>query len=74
MEVVDLTSFLPDRVQVEQTLSRVFMRAVAGVDHARFQSLRQKLRCAGGTVAQDENVGVERLEIARGVLECFAFG
>ena len=34
----------------------------------------QKLRRAGGAVTQDENIGVECFEIARGVLERFAFG
>src|SRR5205814_9566963 len=74
MEVLDLAAFLPDCVDIEKTLSGMFVRAVAGVDHARFQLPRQKLRRAGGTVAQDENVGMHGLEIASGVFERFAFG
>ena len=52
----------------------MFVRAVAGIDDAGVEPLGQKLRRAGGTVAQNDNVGVVRLEIARGVLERFAFG
>ena len=52
----------------------MFVRAVAGVDHAGIEALGEKLRSAWGTVAQNENVGVQRLEIFRGVLERFAFG
>jgi hypothetical protein len=51
----------------------VFVRPVAGVDYAGFQSVCQKLWCAGGAVAQHNNVGMQRLEVARGVLERFAF-
>ena len=50
----------------------MLVRAVTGVDNAGFQSARQKLRCACGAVAQDDDVGMQRLEIARGVLERFA--
>ena len=42
----------------------MLVRAVARVDDARFQPLGQKLRRAGGAVAQDDDVGVDRLEIA----------
>src|SRR5262245_65615609 len=51
----------------------MFMRPVAGVDHAGFQSACQKLRCPCGAVAEHDNIGVQCLEIARGVLERFAF-
>ena len=51
-----------DRVKIEQGLGRMFVRAVAGVDHAGLQALGEKLRRAGGTVAQDDHVGVERLK------------
>ena len=48
------------------------MRAVAGVNDARLQPLRQKLGRAGRTVAKDENIGMQRFKIPRGVLERFA--
>ena len=37
------------------------------------QEARQKMRRAAGAVADDDDIGVERLEIARGVLERLAF-
>jgi hypothetical protein len=52
----------------------MLVRTVAGVDHAGFQSICQKLRRACRTVAQDDDVGFQRLQITRGVLERFAFG
>src|SRR5205814_8539865 len=69
----DSASALADRVEVEKRLRRVFVRPVASVDYARLQSVCQKLRRACGAVAQHDNIGMQRLEIARGVLERFAF-
>ncbi len=48
--------------------------AITGVDHAGLEPIRQKLRCAGGAVTQNKNVGVQCLQIARGIFERFAFG
>src|SRR5947208_15952174 len=74
MQPGDFTSALPDRVEIEKRLGRVFMGAIAGVDYAGFHSACQKLWCACRAVAQHDDVGMQRLEIARGVLERFAFG
>src|SRR5690242_1507170 len=52
----------------------MFVRSISGIDHAGPQTLSKKLGRAGRAVAQYQNVGVKRLEIARGVLEGFAFG
>ena len=57
-----------DRIKIEQSLGRMFMRAIAGVDHTGLEMLRQKLRRTRGTVAQHENICMQRLEITRGVL------
>ena len=46
--------------------------AVAGVDHAGVENAGQKMRRAGGAVADDDDVHVQRLEVARGVLERLA--
>src|SRR5437016_1945487 len=50
----------------------MFVRAIAGIDHARFEPLRKKLRSARGAVTQHKNIGMQRLEIARRVLKRFA--
>src|SRR5207248_9090982 len=70
----DFSSPLADRIKIEQRLRWMFMRAIAGIDHARFQPICQKLRCAGGTVTENENVSMQRLQIPCRVFECLAFG
>src|SRR5213078_584795 len=54
------------------TRPKMFVRAIAGIDHARFEPLRKKLRSARGAVTQHKNIGMQRLEIARRVLKRFA--
>ena len=49
------------------------MRAVAGIDDVRVEEAREKMGCAGSLVANDNDIRIERLEIARSVLEAFAF-
>src|SRR5205823_5635262 len=68
-------SFLlfPNGVRVEQTLGGMFMRAVAGVDHARTQTLGQELARAGAAMAQDNDIDMIRFQNLSGVLQSFAF-
>ena len=51
----------------------MLMRAVTGIDHARANALRQKLRRAGRAVPQDNQIRVIRFQNFRGVLERFTF-
>src|SRR5205823_12020384 len=74
VQASDFSSTFADRVQIEEGLRGMFMRTVAGIYYARFESICQELRRARGTVAQHENIGVQCLQIARGVLERLAFG
>ncbi len=69
----NFSALLTNRVKVEQRLGGMFVRAVAGIDHARFQAAGQKLRRAGRTVAQNEDVRVKASRFLRGVFERFAF-
>ncbi len=48
--------------------------AIAGVDDAGVQALREEEGRAGGGVAEDDKVGVERLDVPGGVLERLALG
>ena len=73
MQSGDSRASFPDGVKIEQRLRRMFVRAVTGIDHARVQTFGEKLRRAGGAVAQDNDVGVIRFENFGGVLERFAF-
>ena len=68
----DAAFLLADGERVEQRLGGMLVRAVAGVDDAGVEHARQEMRRAGGAVADDDDVGVERLEVARGVLERLA--
>ena len=68
----DSALFFADGEGVQQRLGGMLVGAVAGVDDAGAQETRQKMRRAAGAVAHDDDVRVERLEIARGVLERLA--
>ena len=48
------------------------MGTIAGVDHVGLEEAREEVWRAGGLVADDDNVGIERLQCSRGVLEAFA--
>src|SRR5438132_10559845 len=52
----------------------MLVRTVASVDYTGFESLREKLRRACGAVAQHKNIGVQCLEIARGIFKRLALG
>ena len=69
----DFSFFLADRERVEQRLRGMLVRAVAGVDDVRVQHARKKMRRAARAVADDDEIGVERFEVQRGVLERLAF-
>ena len=47
-EAVEPGEVLPDREEIQQGLGRVFMRAVAGVEHARGHPVGEGLRRSGG--------------------------
>ena len=42
--------FFADRVKIEERLRWMFVRSIAGIDHARLEPLRKKLRSARGAV------------------------
>src|SRR5438045_9686453 len=56
MQPGDFSPLLADRVKIEKRLSGMLMRAIAGIDHTRFEPIAQKLRRAGGAVTQHENI------------------
>ena len=72
VEAVDAPAFFADREQVEQRLGGVLVRAVARVDDAGVEALREELGGPGGGVAQDDDVDVVGLEDEGGVLEGLA--
>ena len=63
---------IAQREHVEQTLRRMLVRAVAGVDDVRLDALGEELRRARRAVANDDHVDAHRLEIARRVDERLA--
>src|SRR5207245_11795351 len=68
----NFSTLLANRVKIEKRLRGVLVRAIAGVDHARLQSLPEELRRARRTVSQDENISVQRFKVARSIFERFA--
>ena len=57
---------------VEQRLGRMLVRAVAGVDEVGLEPFGQELRRARGGMAQDDEIGLHRLEHLAGVLQRLA--
>ncbi len=57
---------------IEQRLGGMLVRAVAGVDDVGLEPLGEELRRARGGVAQDDEVGLHRLEHLAGVLQRLA--
>ena len=70
----DSALFFANGEGVEQRLRGMLVRAVAGVDDAGVEPLGEEIRRAAGAVPQHDDVGEERLEVQRGVLERLAFG
>ena len=60
--------FLANGEQVEQGLGGVFMSAVTRVHDAGIEKARQEMRRPGRAVPDDNDVGIERLQIPGGVL------
>ena len=56
----DAALLFADGEDVQQRLGGMLVRAVAGVDDAGVEEARQEMRRAGGAVADDDDVGVER--------------
>src|SRR5688572_4876253 len=75
----DLQSFdssfvFTNRERVEQGLSRMLVRAVAGVDDRRGAHAREMLRRTGHRVTNDDAIRRHRFEVARSVEQSLAFG
>ena len=64
----------PDRVEVEEGLRRVLVRAVPGVDDAHVEDTGEEVRRARRRVAPHDDVHAHGLDVLRGVGERFALG
>ena len=51
-----------DGERVEQSLGRMLVRAIAGIDHRTVNLARQQFDCAGCVMAHDNNIGVHGVE------------
>jgi len=69
LAAVQLPKVLLHRERVEQALRGMLVGAVARVDHRDVEHLAQVVRGAAGGVAQHDHVGVERLDVLRGIAE-----
>src|SRR5207247_559396 len=50
----------------------MLMGTITGINDACLKKARKKMWCASCAVSDNNNVGVEGLQIARGILECLA--
>ena len=66
--------FLPHGEHVEEGLGRMLVGAVTGIDDRNMEQPAQVERGTAGGMAQHDHVGVERLDILRGITESFPFG
>ena len=58
---------------IEEGLSGVLVSPVTGVHHVGVEKAREEVRRTGGLVADDNDVRIQRLEIACGVFQAFPF-
>ena len=65
---------LPDREGVEQRLGGVLVGAVPGVDHARIEALRQHVGGTSVGAANDDQIGLHRLQVERRIDQRLALG
>ena len=70
----ELAAAPPDGERVEQRLGRMFVAAVAGIDHAAIELARQQLRCAGILMAHDKDVRPHGVQRRGGVDQRLALG
>src|SRR3954463_11596344 len=73
VEAFDPFLMFTNRESIEQRLRRMFMGAIASIDDTALEKSGEEMRGSRGAVANDDNVGVECLEIAGGVLQRLAF-
>jgi hypothetical protein len=62
----------PERVRVEETLRRMRVPAVAGVDDRRVGAFGDEIRRARRRMAHDDEIAAQRLQRAHGVPERLA--
>ena len=65
---------LGHRERVEQGLRGMFVGAIAGIDDRNIEEPAEVKRRSGGGVAQHDHVGLERLDVLRGVAQGLALG
>src|SRR5690606_41435802 len=61
----DRSAMVADREDVEQSLRRMLVPAIARVDHVRRDAVGEELRGTGRGVTDHDHVDPHRLEIAR---------
>ena len=67
VEAFDPALVAADRQRIEQRLSRMLMRAVAGIDHRAIDLAGEKMHGAGLGMADDDEVRPHRIERDGGV-------
>ena len=73
-QALDAALLFTDREDVEQGLRRVAVRAVPGVDDAAGNVARDEVLRAGRAVPHDQEIDLQRLDVAYGIQQRLAFG
>ncbi len=73
-ESVDVPAMLLDRQHVQQTLRRMIVGAIAGIDHTAIKFAGQQVWRPGCAVPRDNPVDAHRFDGLRGVDKRFALG
>src|SRR5882762_9221086 len=73
VQAFDFSSPFTDGKGVQQSLGRVFVGTVPGVDNTRVEHARQKVRRPRSAMTHDDEIGIQRLEVAGRVFERLAF-
>lgn len=65
---------LANREDIQQSLCRVLVRAVSGVDHSSLEMFREQVRSSRTAMSHDNKVDSHRLNVPRGIDEGLTFG
>jgi hypothetical protein len=74
LESVEFAFALPNRQRIEESLRRMLVSAIPGIDHSGFRHARYGVRCSRGTVPDNHTVCRHRIKGPGGVDQRFALG
>ncbi len=70
IQVTQRALAVANRQRVQQSLRRMFVRAIARIHHGNLQMSRNEIRGTGGRMAHHKAIGLHGVQIVRGVQQC----